>query len=401
MKTSKKSAKPASNSKIHMSRVLAKLKTHCSRLLLVLLLLPILSSAWGQVVGLAALLANPTTTFDQLPGWGQDDLQAFLPALLQSCQALRNDADLTGLCQNFQDVAATDTKRLRSLIEKHFVAQMIRLPERDSGLLTGYYEPLLHGSRTRDARYRFALYRKPPAALVNSSRADITNDNVLTGYELLWVDDEMDAFFLQVQGSGRVMLPSGQIVRVGYDGNNGAAYRAVGAVLLEQGEMEREQISMQSIRAWTLLNPEKVTDLLLSNPRYVYFRELPLVKANDADKPAGPPGALGVPLTPGRSIAAEMSQIPAGWPVWLAPDTPLLLPRPNSGRAAVQAGQNREVGRLVLVQDKGAAIEGVLRYDLFMGFGAEAERIAGVLKAPVQAWLLVPRTVFMLQGKKN
>lgn len=401
MNTNKKSAKPASNNNSHMSCLLRKIKTHCSRLLLVLWLIAIWPFAWGQPAGLATLLENPSTTFDQLPGWRQDDLQAFLPALRQSCQALRNDVDLTDLCKNFQDVAATDTKRLRSLIEKHFVAQMIKLPERDSGLLTGYYEPLLHGSRTRDARYRFALYRKPPAPLINSSRADITNGNVLAGNELLWVDDEMDAFFLQVQGSGRIVLPSGQIVRVGYDGNNGAAYRSIGAVLIGQNEIERELVSMQSIRAWALLNPEKVTDLLLSNPRYVFFRELPMVKAIEADKPEGPPGALGVPLTPGRSIAADMSQIPAGWPVWLVPDTPLQLPRPNLGRGAVEAGQTQEIGRLVLVQDKGAAIEGVLRYDLFMGFGVAAEKVAGELKATVQAWLLIPRSVFMVQSKKN
>jgi membrane-bound lytic murein transglycosylase A len=204
------------------------------------------------------------------------------------------------------------------------------------------------------------------------SRAELTDDR-LRGAELLWVDDAIEAFFLQVQGSGRVRLPDGSTVRVGYADTNGHPYRSIGRLLIERGALTLEQASMQGITAWARANPQRVAELLNQNPSYVFFRELPL-----GDPNAGPVGALAVPLTAGYSVAVDPRFIPLGAPVVIGTEHPVT---------------GTPLRRLVLAQDTGGAIRGPLRFDLFWGFGAEAAHPAGRQRHDVQAWLLVPRGV--------
>jgi membrane-bound lytic murein transglycosylase A len=202
------------------------------------------------------------------------------------------------------------------------------------------------------------------------SRAEIENgQGALRGRELLWVDDPVELFFLQVQGSGRVRLENGDVVRIGYADQNGHPYRSIGKWLVEQGELTLDKASMQGIKDWGRRNPSRLPELLNANPSYVFFRELP-------NSLSGPLGALGVPLTAERSIAIDPRAIPLGAPVWLA------TTRPNS---------NLTLERLMLAQDTGGAIRGNVRADFFWGYGDDAGRLAGAMKQKGRMWVLLPR----------
>ncbi len=203
------------------------------------------------------------------------------------------------------------------------------------------------------------------------SRAEMEQRGHLNGSELLWVDNEIDAFFLQVQGSGRVQLDETQeVVRVAYADQNGHPYRSIGRYLVDKGELTLEQASMQGIKAWAAANPERLRELLNANPSYVFFREEKII-----DPAQGPKGALGVPLTPQRSIAIDPRFITLGAPVFLS------TTRPNS---------NVPLRRLMLAQDTGGAIRNPVRADFFWGFGADAGELAGKMKQPGQMWVLLP-----------
>jgi membrane-bound lytic murein transglycosylase A len=199
----------------------------------------------------------------------------------------------------------------------------------------------------------------------------------LAGKALLWVDDPVDLFFLQIQGSGRVRLATGELVRVGYADQNGQPYKSIGRYLVEQGELKLEDASMQGIKAWGAAHPAKLGALLDQNPSYVFFRELPSSAAtgngSDAD---GPVGALGVALTPERSIAVDPRYIPLGAPVFLATTWP---------------GSTQALARLVLAQDRGGAIHGAVRADYFWGFGDAAGAHAGRMRQSARMWVLLPR----------
>ena len=273
----------------------------------------------------------------------------------------------------------------------------IDAPISSQGLVTGYYEPLLRGSRRRSDKYSVPLYRVPDDLIVVDlasvypelstmrlrgklegrrivpypTRGEITGSNTLAGHELLWVDDSIDAFFLHIQGSGRVQFDDGSIVRVGYGDQNGHPYRSLGRWLVDQGQLTIDQASMQGIKAWAQRNPARLKEALNHNSSFVFFRELPL--GNPA---AGPVGALGVALTPGYSLAADARFIPLGAPVVLATTDP------NSGSPIV---------RPMLAQDTGGAIRGPLRFDFFWGFGAAAGERAGRQKHEGSAWVLVPK----------
>jgi membrane-bound lytic murein transglycosylase A len=203
------------------------------------------------------------------------------------------------------------------------------------------------------------------------SRGEIEKSRLLRGHELLWVDDPIDAFFLHVQGSGRVQLDDGRTVRLGYADTNGHPYRSIGRWLVDQGELTIEQASMQGIKAWAALNPQRLAQLLEQNPSFVFFRELPL-----GDPGAGPRGALAVPLTPHASLAVDPRYVPLGVPVVLKSVDPV------TGTAFV---------RPMMAQDSGAAIRGPLRFDYFWGFGADAGDRAGRQKHEASAWVLVPK----------
>lgn len=339
-----------------------------------------------------------TATWEQLPGWRDDDLIPAWPAFLQSCKGLRGNPAWTGVCQAATQLSAQpDSAAIRAFFEQQFQPWQINQAEGGvEGLVTGYYEPLLRGSRYLTPKYRFPIYAAPEDLLVVDlsavypelkslrlrgrlqgnkvvpyfSRAEIEAGSApVRGKELVWVDDPVELFFLQIQGSGRVKLDNGDIVRVGYADQNGHPYRSIGKWLVEKGELTLDKASMQGIKDWGRRNPERLLELLNANPSYVFFRELP-------NHLSGPLGALGVPLTAERSVAIDPRGMPLGAPVWLA------TTRPNSGET---------LNRLMMAQDTGGAIRGNVRADFFWGFGDEAGRQAGAMKQRGRMWALLPR----------
>jgi membrane-bound lytic murein transglycosylase A len=338
-----------------------------------------------------------TVSFRDLPNWQQDDPSQAWPALLQSCRVLRNQPLWDGVCKAAAQMGTPDAQSARAFFERHFTPhQVLQNDGSAEGLVTGYYEPLLRGSRTPNEKYRYPLYGPPDDLLVVDlsalypelrnlrlrgrlegrrvvpyyDRAAIeTGQAPVKGRELLWVDDPVELFFLQIQGSGRVRLETGETVRIGYADQNGHPYRSIGKWLVDNGELPLERASMQGIKEWGRRNPQRLNELLNVNPSYVFFRELP----NDLP---GPLGALGVPLTAERSIAVDPTAIPLGAPVWLA------TTRPNS---------QVPLERLVLAQDTGGAIRGNVRADFFWGHGDEAGQIAGAMKQRGRMWVLLPR----------
>lgn len=291
-------------------------------------------------------------------------------------------------------------------------------------LVTGYYEPLLHGARQPSERYRYPLYRRPDDLVVielkdfyfagqasgmpRRTRGRLTADRRVVPYpdrdaidhagalagrnlELLWVDDPIDLFFLQIQGSGVVELETGETVRVGYAESNGHPYRAIGRLLLDRGWLTREGASMQGIRRCLQARPEAQREVLSRNPSYVFFRETGA---------AGAIGALGVELVPERGIAVDPRWYPLGGLAWLE------TRRPEVDSAGEVAGW-QTTGRLVVCQDTGGAIVGPLHVDLFTGSGALAELWAGHLKDTGTLILLVPKEsepappVSLLGGGEN
>jgi membrane-bound lytic murein transglycosylase A len=352
--------------------------------------------------------------FAHLPGWRQDGPAASVPALLKSCKAivgLPADRDLgLGLrpadwqvpCAAAAALPPGDDGAARAFFEAGFVPFRATNHGTVEGLFTGYYEAELHGARAPDARFATPLYRRP-ADLVQvdlgqfrpnlkgeriagkvaggrlvpyASRAQIDAGALAgKGLELLWVDSPVDAFFLAIQGSGRVILPDGEIVRVGYDGENGEAYVAIGRVLAERG-VPKDDITMPFLRHWIAEHGAEGTELMAANPSYVFFKTL------NGD---GPVGAQGVALTPGRSAAIDRSFLPLGLPLWVDTADPVEA----TGR----------MQRLFVAQDTGGAIRGPVRADLFFGYGPDAADHAGVLKGHGGLWVLLPAAAAERQGK--
>jgi membrane-bound lytic murein transglycosylase A len=289
-----------------------------------------------------------------------------------------------------------DDASLRAFFESWFKPyRVLNADGTLTGLVTGYYEPLLHGSRTPSQTYRYPIYGVPEDLLtieVDDLFPELKGERVrgrrenghvvpyytrgeieqgvdsLRGREILWVDDAVELFFLHIQGSGRVRLENGEIVRIGYANHNGHPYRSVGRILINRGELTIASASMQGIKQWGQDNPDRLKGLLAENPAYVFFRELP----SDL---SGPIGALGVPITPGRSIAVDEKSVPLGAPVYLSTSWP------NS---------NRPLSRLMFAQDKGSAIKGAVRADFFWGFGDEAGELAGRMRQSGEMWVLLP-----------
>lgn len=343
--------------------------------------------------------------WDEVTGWTEDDLTAAWPAFLQSCRGLAGKpqgAAWRPACDAAKAVDAKNGVASATAIRRFFEAQFqpyaaVNPDGGRDGLVTGYYEPLLAGARARSDKARFPLHGVPKDLLTIElgdvfpelkgkrvrgrlvgnkvlpyySRADIVDHAKGAPPVLLWVDDPIELFFLQIQGSGRVKLPSGEMVRVGYADQNGHPYQSIGRVLIERGELQSSEASMQGIQAWARANPAKLDELLNSNPSYVFFRELSPKLAPEE----GPLGALGVPLSAQRSIAVDPRAVPLGAPVFLA------TTQPNSGEP---------LRRLVMAQDTGGAIKGVVRADFFWGFGAEAGAQAGRMKQSGQMWVLLP-----------
>lgn len=354
----------------------------------------------APVVTAPAAKPLQSARWEDLPGWGEDDLSAAWPAFLQSCKGLTSKREWAlwrPACEEAATLDGKDNGGLRRFFESRFSPFQLVNPEGSTeGLITGYYEPLLKGSRQRSKTYPFPIFGVPEDLLTIDlsevipelknyrlrgrlqgnrvvpywSRAELlTREDSLKAKPLAWVEDPIELFFLQIQGSGRIKLPDGGVVRVGYGDQNGHPYQSIGRVLIERGELKAEQASMQGIQAWARANPGKVNEVLNANPSYVFFRELGLPPGE------GPIGALGVPLTPERSIAVDQRTTPLGAPVFVA------ATRPNS---------TQPLRRLMLAQDTGGAIKGVVRADFFWGFGPDAGALAGKMKQAGQMWVLLP-----------
>ena len=337
--------------------------------------------------------------FAALPGWDKDDLRQAWPAFLSSCSVLIKRADWTRSCAIARQVNAQDNQAVRHFFETYFVANQVTAPDgAESGLITGYYEPLLHGARSRGGAYQTPLYRVPDDLLSvelagvypelkgmrlrgrlagkkvvpYATRAEIGRATDATGKELLWVDDPVESFFLEVQGSGRVQLSDTQeTVRIAYADQNGHPYKSIGRYLVDIGELKVEQASAQGIKAWIVANPARREELFNANPSYVFFKEERL-----PDPSVGPKGALGVPLTAQRSVAIDPRFLPLGAPIFLS---------------TTEANSEVPLQRLVMGQDTGGAIRGAIRADFFFGFGPEAAENAGRMKQRGKIWVLLPK----------
>jgi len=335
-------------------------------------------------------------SWSDLPEWQAEDPGEAWAAFQASCRALGKPGAWQDICAVAASMSSPDREAARRFFEVNFTPfQVLRADGGDEGLITGYYEPQLRGSRKATSRYRFPLYGVPDDLLEVDlaeaypelkglrlrgrldgrrvvpyyDRAQIGQGRApLAGREIAWVEDAVELFFLQVQGSGRITLDSGETLRVGYADNNGFPYRSIGRQLVERGELPLEKASMQGIQAWGRANPDKLTELLNHNARYVFFRELP------AGLP-GPIGSLGVPLTARRSVAVDPGVVPLGAPVYIATTWPL---------------SSRPLNRIMLAQDTGNAIRGAVRADFFWGYGEEAAREAGRMKQPLRMWVLLP-----------
>lgn len=286
-------------------------------------------------------------------------------------------------------------RRLLASIERAFVAwPVVEDRGRGVGLLTGYHEPAVSGSRTRRHEGQAPLYRLPPATGATTpgpSRAEIERDPAaagLAGRELVWIDDPVEAFFLQIQGSGRVALDDGGVMRVGFAGHNGHSYHAIGRTLIERGALTRAQLSADAIKRWLREHPAQAGEVMRANPRVIFFRELPPAPAGQ-----GPTGALGLPLTPLRSVAVDLTRLPAGALLFAQAD---IAPDADAGRHSGRghgAGARKTVPGpgLVLAQDTGAAIRGPVRADWFTGSDEHAARLASGLDERLRLWMLWPR----------
>jgi len=300
------------------------------------------------------MIAARRRTYAALPGWDRDDHAAARAAFFVT-------ADLLG--PDWAAAAADTGGEARAFFEKHFVPVEIGTPP---ALLTGYYEPELQGSLTATPRFAWPLYALPAEhapGLVGPSRAAIELGGLLRGQELVWLDSPVEAFLAQVQGSARVRLEDGRLLRLGYAGRNGQPYRSIGQELIRRGEVSAEAMSAQTIRAWCAAHPGQAVELFWHNPSFVFFRLL------DLPESSGPIGAMGRPVTPLRSLAVDSDHIPLGAPVWV---------------------ETRTQSRLCIAQDSGSAMHGPQRGDLFCGSGAEAGEMAGRMKDAGRLVLLLP-----------
>jgi membrane-bound lytic murein transglycosylase A len=323
------------------------------------------------------------------------------PAFLASCDTVGRRARWQAVCTAAKNSHPVTSGDVRAFFESHFepfaIVRQVGSHADEVGLITGYFEPLLYGARTRADGFDIPLYAPPPDLLTVDlgseypqlrgmrirgrlvgrrvlpyySRAELQRDPALKNDAIVWVNDALSAFLLEVQGSGRVRLPDGETIRLHYADENGYPYRSVGRYLIDRGELKPGEATVPAIRAWAVAHPNRVQELLDADPSVVFFEEQPL--GNPA---LGPMGSLGVPLTPGRSVAVDPSAVPLGAPVFLATTFP------NSAVA---------LERLVFAQDTGGAIRGSVRADYFWGIGAQAGAQAGEMRQPGRMWLIWPK----------
>ncbi len=321
---------------------------------------------------MASLLAGPLASevsydvlsFEQLDGWAEDDHAAAFDTFLNTCQDMV-EPDWQAICA----FAATNPNP-REFFEILF--RPVLITDGNEPLFTGYFEPELDGALSRSGRFAHPVYKMPPEAMVNRpwlSRRDILKSGVLESRDLViaYVDDPVELFFLQIQGSGRIRLPDGRAIRVGYRGSNGHDYRSIGQELVRRGVYAPHQVSAQVIKNWVRRNPGDGEELLFHNPSYVFFREVSKVPV---DK--GPLGAMNRSITTMRTVAVDPSFVPLGAPVWIEKDG------------------KKPMRRLMVAQDTGSAIKGAQRADVFFGTGDAAGREAGRLRDPGRLVVLMP-----------
>jgi len=348
-------------------------------------------------------------TFAQLPGWRDDDHLAAFKAFLKSCDKLiakgagnrsgkGRKAALIEVCKAAKEVEKPTRVSAKVFFEARFTPHRV-IHADTHGLLTGYFEPVLNGSREPHGNFRVPIYKRPPD-LVNVveetqraaksdglthlrktktgtepffTRAEIEQGALKgKGLELLYLDDAVDAFFLHVQGSGRINMTDGSVVRINYDGKNGYPYTSIGRYLTAKGLFPADKMSMQAMGRWLRADPERARQVMWQNASFIFFREL---KGHDAD---GPLGALGIPLTSGRSLAVDTAYHELGLPVYVA--------APKLTHATAKGGFRR----LMIAQDVGSAIKGPERGDIYFGSGERAGRLAGTTKHPGNFYVLLP-----------
>ncbi len=406
-----------------------------------------------KVPGSQVIRHQAKVSFPEVPGWSNDNLKEVWPAFVRSCQANASQPEWQSVCAKAAFVDGDDTREVRAFFESSFDPYRITTDTgSDTGLATGYYEPVMKGSYEKQGVYQTPMYAVPkdlldvdfvsqypklkgvrvrgklvqnsnpskgcpedllamdlfgaypklvgltmwgrlvdrkvipygkaiPAGCTTTgtrqkvvpyeTRGEIESTGKLKGQEILYVDDVIDGFFLEIQGSGRINLPDGKTVRLAYANQNGRPYRSIGHYLINKGELKSGQASAQQIKKWVRAHPDRQNEVLAANPSYVFFREEKLKDPNE-----GPKGSQGVPLTPGRSIAVDRKYVPMGTPVFL--DTTM----PNT---------TTPLRRLVMAQDTGGAIAGPVRADFFWGWGKEAGSQAGKMKQKLKVWLLLPK----------
>jgi len=301
--------------------------------------------------------------FSELNGWEDDDHNAALEAFLRTCIDFR-EADWQSLCA----LAQQQGDNARAYFELFFRPVLIGGDR--AALFTGYFEPELNGSRVQTGRFQYPIYRTPPEVTgLWHTRAEIEGENILAGrgLEIAWIDDPVEVFFLQIQGSGRVRLTDGTMIRVGYGGRNGHEYRSVGQELVRRGVYEPHQVSAQVIQSWVRRNPEEGQALLWHNPSYVFFREVSI-----SDPADGPLGAMNRSITMLRTVAVDPTFTPLGAPVW------------------IEKGGEDPLRRLMIAQDTGSAIQGPQRADVFYGTGDLAGLAAGRIRDRGRMVVLLP-----------
>lgn len=341
--------------------------------------------------------ALQASSFDALPGWRQDELVRAWTGFLHGCTVLGTQAGWQNVCRDSASVNPQNTAEIRDFFESRFQVYRVVNPDGSyEGLVTGYYEPVVHGSRTRSARFPYPIYGVPKDLLTVDltalypdlknmrlrgrvdgsrvipyySRAEIETGNApLAGNELYYLDDIVELFFLQIQGSGQIKLDDGSIARVGYADQNGHPYRSVARILMDRGELPLVKTSMQGIKQWGRNNPSKLNEVLNQNPSYVFFKDLAL-------NLPGPLGTLRTPLIGEHAIAVDQRVIPLGAPVFLDTTYP---------------ASSQKLQRLVMAQDTGGAIRGAVRADFYWGSGDEAGKQAGRTKQKGRMWVLLPR----------
>jgi membrane-bound lytic murein transglycosylase A len=360
--------------------------------------------------GAAFSLALRLVAFSELGGWSEDDHAEALHAFKRSCveimqngRSFARDVRFGGSRDAWLEVCrkAQTARDGREFFEREFHAYRVQDEARPEGLFTGYYEPLAQGSLTRSDEYQVPIYRKPPdlaeldaaaqarlglkygrvakgAATPYPARKAIEQGALAgQGLELVWLKDWADAFFIHVQGSGRVALPDGNFMRLAYAGKSGRHYTGIGGVLVDEGALSRDDMSMQAVRRWMTAHPEAARELMWRNESFIFFREV-----EAADRDLGAPGAQKVPLHPRRSLAVDRGVWAFGTPVWLD------LEVPSGPKAALQPFR-----RLMIAQDTGTAIKGLARGDVYWGWGEDAAMTAGHMKSPGVMTVLLPKSI--------